>query len=66
MIDDRINELTDDAIAIVSEALESPDPYTKLSSAIQFLQTILIVTHSERLKAQDRWDNTIVIKKEKQ
>jgi hypothetical protein len=48
---DEINELTDLAFSIIREGLESTDQYTKMRTALDFVQMLTISAFSERLKA---------------
>jgi hypothetical protein len=62
---DEINELTDLAFSIIREGLESTDQYTKMRTALDFVQMLTISAFSERLKAVERWAEEISKTEEK-
>ena len=63
---DEINELTDIDFSIIREGLESPDQYTRMRTALDFVQILTVTAFSERLKAIERWADEISVERKKE
>jgi len=56
---DELNEMIDKAFEIIREGLESSDQYTRMRTALDLTQVLVIAGFSKRLESVERWAEEI-------
>lgn len=60
-----IDDMTDKALEIISDGLDSVNENLRMQTALQFTNSLTILAYSERLQRLERWADTVEVRVEK-